>query len=222
VKSDNYYPESDGLPIADNTLQFRWIVTIVEGLRALFRDDPNVFVAGDLFWYPVEGAPHIRRAPDGMVVFGRPKGDRSSYLQWLEDDIAPQVVFEVLSPGNTLAEMGQKFEFYDLYGVEEYYLYDPHSNDLSGWTRRDERLRVIEHIEGWTSPRLGVRFELDELDLRMESGFSPLRSWTSNTDRSRSLVSRPNNGLSMLNTVPNNLLHASAQWGSTRTQWNNR
>src|ERR1043165_5289956 len=114
------YPESDGQPMAENTVQFRWIVTIVEGLRTLFREDPQVFVAGDLFWYPVEGAPHIRRAPDAMVVVGRPKGDRGAYLQWVEDGIAPQVVFEILSPGNTLAELARKFEFYDQYGVEEY------------------------------------------------------------------------------------------------------
>ena len=49
------YPDSDGEPIAENTLQFRWIVTIKGGLDAVFRDDPNVFVAGDLLWYPVEG-----------------------------------------------------------------------------------------------------------------------------------------------------------------------
>ena len=49
------YPESDGQPMAENTLQFRYIVMIQGGLEALFREDPNVFVAGDLFWYPVEG-----------------------------------------------------------------------------------------------------------------------------------------------------------------------
>jgi hypothetical protein len=42
------YPESDGRPIAENTKQFRWIVTIEGGLEALFRDAPDVFVAGDL------------------------------------------------------------------------------------------------------------------------------------------------------------------------------
>ena len=70
------------------------------GLDALFRDDPDVFVAGDLLWYPVEGDPKTRIAPDAMVVFGRPKGYRGSYKQWDEGGIAPQVVFEVLSPGN--------------------------------------------------------------------------------------------------------------------------
>ncbi len=31
------YLESDGLPIADNTVQFRWISTIMWGLDALSR-----------------------------------------------------------------------------------------------------------------------------------------------------------------------------------------
>ena len=119
------YPESDGQPIADNTLQFRWIVTIQGNLDALYRDDENVFVAGDLLWYPVEGDNKTRCAPDTMVVFGRPKGDRGSYLQWREDNIGPQVVFEVLSPGNRAGEMLRKLQFYERYGVDEYYLIDP-------------------------------------------------------------------------------------------------
>jgi hypothetical protein len=62
------YPESDGQPMADNTLQFRWIVTVQGGIDALFKDDSNVFVAGDLLWYPVEGNPKICTAPDILVV----------------------------------------------------------------------------------------------------------------------------------------------------------
>src|SRR3982750_326351 len=111
------YPESDGRPMADNTRQFEYIVTIKGGLDALFRDDPNVFVAGDLLWYPVEGDNTTRAAPDAMVVIGRPKGYRGSYQQWREDGIAPQVVFEVLSPGNRPMEMVRKHEFYQPYGV---------------------------------------------------------------------------------------------------------
>lgn len=129
------YPESDGEPIAENTLQFRWIVTIQGGIDSAFKDDPKVFVAGDLLWYPVEGDPTIRIAPDTMVAFGRPKGDRGSYLQWREEGIAPQVVFEVLSPGNRSAEMIRKFQFYEHYGVEEYYIYDPDRIRLEGFIR---------------------------------------------------------------------------------------
>lgn len=161
------YPDSDGQPMAENTKQFRWIVTIKENLELLFADEPNVFIAGDLLWYPVEGNNLIRQAPDAMVVFGRPKGDRASYLQWQEENIPPQVVFEVLSPGNTLTEMARKLEFYDLYQVEEYYLYDPQRVDLSGWLRVEGRLRVIDPVARWVSPRLGIRFELSPEDLQI-------------------------------------------------------
>ncbi len=70
------YPDSDGQPMADNTKQFRCITTIQGGLDALFKNNTDIFVAGDLLWYPVEGDNKTRLAPDVMVVFGRPKGDR--------------------------------------------------------------------------------------------------------------------------------------------------
>ena len=161
------YPESDGKPMADNTRQFDTIVMIQGGLAALFADRPDVFVAGDLLWYPVEGEPQIRAAPDAMVVFGRPPGHRGSYIQHEEDHIAPQVVFEVLSPGNTPAEMRKKRGFYDRYGVEEYYEYDPDRGTLEGWVRREGRLEPIAQMEGWESPLLGIRFSLEGTDLAL-------------------------------------------------------
>ena len=161
VDSDWLYPESDGKPLSDNTVQFRLITTLQGGIDALFADDPNVFVAGDLLWYPVEAVEGVSKsqAPDVMVVFGRPKGDRRSYQQFTEEDIAPQVVFEILSKSNTKAEMDSKFNFYKRYGVEEYYLYDPATNVLKGWLQQNKQLIAIGNIEGWISPRLGCRLE---------------------------------------------------------------
>ncbi|UZQ55980.1 Uma2 family endonuclease [Trichothermofontia sichuanensis B231] len=161
------YPDSDGRAMADNTKQFRWIVVIQQNLEWWFAADPNVFVAGDLLWYPVEGNNKIRMAPDVMVVLGRPKGDRGSYRQWEEDNLPPQVVFEILSPGNTRAEMNHKLLFYDRFGVEEYYLYDPDQHELSGWLRREEFLDVIDPIDNWVSPRLQIRFEMGASDLHI-------------------------------------------------------
>ncbi|MEB3232277.1 MAG: Uma2 family endonuclease [Leptolyngbyaceae bacterium] len=154
------YPDSDGQPMADNTKQFRWIVVIQQNLDWLFASDPAVFVAGDLLWYPVEGDNKKRVAPDVMVAFGRPKGDRGSYKQWEEANVPPQVVFEILSPGNTKAEMNRKLLFYHQYEVEEYYLYDPDHDTLNGWLRRDGFLDMIDPMDNWVSPRLNIRFDL--------------------------------------------------------------
>ena len=161
------YPDSDGKPISDNTKQFQLIVKIQGGIDALFKDNENVFVAGDLLWYPVEGDNKTRQAPDTMVVFGRPKGDRGSYQQWLEDNIAPQVVFEIISPGNRLGEIFKLFKFYDNYGVEECYFYDLKDKELMGWVRSDGELNYIESMEGWVSPRLEIRFETASGDLEI-------------------------------------------------------
>ncbi len=159
------YPDSDGEPVADNTLQFEWIVTIKEGLDRVFRDQPDVFVAGDLFWYPVEGRPEIRVAPDTLVAFGRPKGYRGSYKQWEEGGIAPQVVFEILSPNNHFPEMYRKLKFYERYGVDEYYLYDPDYNLMNGWRREQTGLDEIPALHGWVSPRLNIRFDVSGPEL---------------------------------------------------------
>ena len=156
------YPDSDGKPMADNTKQFNWITLIKEGLEAVFDQDPRVFVAGNLLWYPVEGQPAIRNAPDVLVALDRPKGDRGSYKQWEEGGQPPQVVMEILSPGNRAGEMQKKFAFYQRYGAEEYYVYDPDHNTLEGWERRDGAFAEISDVARWTSPRLGIRFELGE------------------------------------------------------------
>jgi Uma2 family endonuclease len=157
VVSPLIYPESDGKPLADNTIQFGLIMKIKGGLDVLFADDPDVFVAGDLLWYPVEGSLTCQ-APDVMVALGRPKGDRGSYKQWQEGNIPPQVAFEILSPNNTRKEMALKFEFYQRHGVEEYYLYDPAKNILQGWLKTGNHLIAVAEMEGWVSPRLEVQF----------------------------------------------------------------
>lgn len=150
-----HYPDSDGMPMAENTLQFQWIVTLKENIDALLPD----FVAGDLLWYPVEGDPKTRQAPDVLVAFGRPKGYRGSYRQWEEGGQPPQVVIEVLSPGNRLGEMYSKLRFYDRYGVEEYYVVDPEHQSLLVMLRQDGQLTDMPMADGFTSPRLGVRFQ---------------------------------------------------------------
>ena len=163
-----FYPESDGKPMAESTLQYRWIVLLIENIRKLFAHDPNVFVAGDLLWYPVEGRVDVSLAPDCMVTFGRPQGDRSSYKQWQEGGMPPQVVFEVLSHSNTPVEMMDKLRAYERYGVEEVYYYDPESHDLKAWLRQGDQLAPVSQVEGFASPRLKIRFWPGVGDMKIE------------------------------------------------------
>ncbi|MBD6619419.1 Uma2 family endonuclease [Komarekiella sp. 'clone 1'] len=162
---DLLYPDSDGKPIADNTEQYRWIVLIKENLEILFANNENVLIAGDLLWYPVRSQLITPTAPDVMVAFDRPKGKRRSYRQWQEDNTPLQVVFEILSPSNNAKEMDRKLEFYDTYGVEEYYLYDPESFQLDGWLRQNNHLSKLWQMDSWVSPRLGIRFEAGQGEL---------------------------------------------------------
>ncbi|MCL1464481.1 Uma2 family endonuclease [Argonema galeatum] len=172
TQTEIIYPDCDGKPMANNTEQFDWIVVIKQNLEWLFADDENVFVAGDLFWYPVEGKPKIVNAPDVMVVLGRPKGKRLSYKQWEEENISPQVVFQILSPSNSRDEMERKLIFYDRHGVEEYYIYNPDLNELRGWLRGEDGLDTIALMANWVSPRLDIRFDLsgDKLQIYRPDG----------------------------------------------------
>ena len=165
---DDPYPESDGQPMADNTEQYEWIVKIKENLEILFVDRPDVFIAGDLLWYPVPNRQITGPiAPDVFVAFGRPKGRRGSYKQWEEGNQPPHVAFEILSPSNSVQEMASKRDFYDRYGVEEYYVYDPERNRLEVWLRQGEHLQAMSHVKGWRSPKLGIRFEVTPDTLKL-------------------------------------------------------
>ena len=170
---DPDYPSDNGEPMSDNMLQYRWIVSIKGGIDAVLINNPNVVVAGNCLWYPVEGDNTIRVAPDAMVIFDRPRGDRGSYIQHREGGIPVHVAFEVLSPGNRPGEMKRKLEFYERYGVEEYYVLDPDFARHKGYLRQDDKLVPIPNLFGWTSPRLGIRFEMKPTEKKVLRIFGP-------------------------------------------------
>jgi Uma2 family endonuclease len=154
------YPTDDGERLAENTAQYHWIEVLKGNLDALLPDD---FVAADLLWYPIEGDNMTRMAPDVMVAQGRPKGGRGSYRQWQEGGTAPQFVVEVLSPGNTEAEMRDELAFYDNHGVLEYLVIDPDTDEperalFEVHVRRSGRLPLASFEGSWKSKTLGISF----------------------------------------------------------------
>lgn len=166
-KSSIEYPSSDGKPLADNTLQLRWILYLYSNLQWWFRDE-EVFIAADLLWYPVQGEPQITKAPDVMVAFGRPDGDRLSYKQWEEEGVAPQVVVEVLSSSNRTLEMIEKQHWYARYGVQEFIIIDPDQKRFVPMLREGEHLVQSDFPPAkWQSPHLGIWLHRDGEELKV-------------------------------------------------------
>ena len=179
------YPYSDGKPMAENKVHYKWITTIEGNLESLFADDPMVFIAADMNWHPIPRSHPPKEgeyvAPDVMVVFGVPKGEdssRNSYIQHLEGNIPPQVVFEIYSPSNKAKDFDKKFEFYERYGVEEYYCIYPKENLLEVWLRVGQSLRRADWRDVWVSKRLGVTFDATGETLQLfDPDGNPFRSF---------------------------------------------
>ena len=163
------YPDSDGKPIADNTRQLQMIFKLYGNIRTIHEDMMDVFVAGDHLIYPIKKDNKTRIAPDVYVAYGRPDHHRGSYKVWMENNIFPQVVVEVLSPKNSRKMMQEKRAFYERYKCEEYIEIEPVKETLTVWVREKNmrKLRQVSCIPEWTSPRMGVRFVPETRSLKM-------------------------------------------------------
>ncbi len=84
---------------------------------------------GNMLFYYEEGNVAAFRVPDIFVVRGVVKEDRRVYKLWEEQE-APCVVFEITSRGTRREDLVDKRAFYEMLGVQEYYLFDPLSEYL--------------------------------------------------------------------------------------------
>jgi Uma2 family endonuclease len=159
------FPDSDGKPMSENTRQYEAIVTLKGNIEAFAP--ATAFVAGDHLIYVDARDPAKCQAPDVYVAFGRPRGHRGSYKLWDEENVFPQVVFEVLAPSNTGAEMRAKRAFYFAHGAEECYEFDSEAGTWTGFVRNAEsgQPEPVAEMDDFVSPRLGMTFAFRPLEL---------------------------------------------------------
>ncbi|MBI3250138.1 MAG: Uma2 family endonuclease [Deltaproteobacteria bacterium] len=163
-----YYPESDGKPMGETDVHIDALIYLRESLKDYFRNDPHVYVAGNMLLYYEEGIPSACVAPDVFVVRGVAKHERRTYKLW-EEEQPPTVIFEITSRSTRLEDLGTKRALYAMLGVQEYYLYDPLGEYLrpsfQGYRLENgEYLRLLPEAEGkFMSRALG-------LELRVEAG----------------------------------------------------
>jgi Uma2 family endonuclease len=131
LKQEVEYPSSDGKPMAETDLHRDEMVYVIEGLRLHFRDEPDVYVSGNILLYYVKGDPTSSVSPDGLVARGlsHAKERRDIYKVW-EEGRPPGWVIEVTSRKTRREDLRRKKDLYESLGIEEYFLYDPREEYL--------------------------------------------------------------------------------------------
>lgn len=118
------YPESDGKPMTETDLHARVLIYLRTALDFHFRNDPRIYVSGNLMLYYEEGNPSASVSPDVFVVKGISKKERRVYKLW-EEGKAPDVAIELTSRSTRLEDVGNKRALYAELGISEYFIYDP-------------------------------------------------------------------------------------------------
>ncbi len=176
IRPQIIYLESDGEPMAETDFHREQIVYLIEALKDHFREQEDVYVAGNLFVYYEEGNPAAVVAPDVFVVFGVPGQPRRIYKVW-EEGKGPDVVFEVTSLGTRWQDLGSKKGIYAYLGVREYFLFDPVGEYLQpvlqGYRLEETNYRPIPLLEAeeggirLASTVLGLEMRVEEGMLRL-------------------------------------------------------
>jgi Uma2 family endonuclease len=128
VSTAVYYPTSDGKPMAETELHREIMVALIHALQQYFKQDPQVYVGGNMLFYYEEGDPRASCSPDVFFVRGVPKrlssGLREIYKVW-EEGKAPDMVIELTSKSTKMEDLAVKKLLYAELGVKEYFLFDP-------------------------------------------------------------------------------------------------
>ncbi|WP_235526455.1 hypothetical protein [Nostoc piscinale] len=70
LKTEIFYPDSDGKPMAESDPARDYLIYAVEALDIYFQARSDIYVSGNLFIYYKQGIPSAVIAPDVFVVFG--------------------------------------------------------------------------------------------------------------------------------------------------------
>jgi Uma2 family endonuclease len=123
-RAEVYYPESDGQPMAETDVHRNLMLDLIAAVDWHFRDDPALYVSGNLFLYYEKGHPEKSVAPDFFVVRGVPRGVRRTFKLW-EEQKGPDLVIELTSKSTATEDRGNKRAIYEELRVKEYFIFDP-------------------------------------------------------------------------------------------------
>lgn len=172
LQQDIEYPYSDGQPMAESDVHRKEMINLIAALDRRYREEPDIYVAGNMFLYYRKGDPRSVVAPDVFLVRGVPKRERKSYKLW-EEGRAPSLVIEVTSDSTSDEDVGKKKACYEMLGVEEYILHDPEGDylkpRLQGFRLSRGRYEPIpRRMDGSLDSRVtGLTLQIEGKNLRL-------------------------------------------------------
>jgi Uma2 family endonuclease len=160
---ESRYPASDGKPMGETEVHVKLLGQLLEILDHHFADSPDVYVGGNMLIYYVPGNNRKHVSPDLFVVKGIVKKRRRVYRVWVEGK-APDFILELLSEKTKVRDKGRKKQFYqDRFQTSEYFLFDPDTEELTGYRRVEGKYRPLRPDERGRlySEQLGLTFGVD-------------------------------------------------------------
>ena len=110
--------------MAETDTHIHVMLDTINVLSDFFRQQPDVYVGGNLLFYYEEGNPRRSVAPDGFMVRGVSNHYRRTYKLW-EEGVPPTVVLQFTSRSTQRDDITSKPELYARLGVQEFFLFDP-------------------------------------------------------------------------------------------------
>ncbi len=160
-------PYDDGEPMESEKHRDQMYL-LVESLRLHLGEDPSVFVGGNMgiYYTTLQAVKNEFRAPDFFVVLdAQPRAEpRLSWVVW-EEERAPDLVIELLSPGTEATDRGRKMTIYArALKVQEYYLFDPHDLRLEAYVLVDGKYEARPSLPDGSvaADGLGLRLRVAE------------------------------------------------------------
>ena len=188
-----FYPESDGMPLADGEFQSPLFREIVAALETHFTNRPTTHVNGNTFIYYERGNPQRSVSPDCYVVFdiSMESIERYNTYRIWEVGKPPDFVLEIGSPSTATTDLVGKRELYAELGIGEYWRFDSTGGDFYGEPLVGERLVDGEYR----------RMELESESGGVLRGYSPVLGLELCWDDGRLRFYDPEAGRWLLNYV---------------------
>ena len=159
-------PNQDQLPYEDGeTMETQrhkmQMDLLIEGLDPWLEKREDGYVGGNMFIYFSQAQLKNQdfKGPDFFAVTGVSKKERKSWVVW-EEEKAPDVVIELLSPSTANFDKTEKKQIYqNKMRVSEFFWYDPFdSEDFAGFSLNSGTYQpIVFNEQGWLiSQSLGL------------------------------------------------------------------